>query len=332
MIVRIRDRMVYGDLEHEGRAEAIAVCFIDTHDGIAIVDPGPASCREALEARLQEFGARVDDVRHVFLTHIHLDHAGVTGALVRDVPRARVYVHARGAPHLVDPSRLLDSAQRIYGDAMDRLWGAFLPVPRDALVVLDGGERLTIGSSRWRVAATPGHAVHHVAWLDEHEGVVFTGDVTGEATQHRTPPLPVTPPPDVDLEAWRPSLDAILAWSPESLVLTHYGEVTQPRSHIEAMWERLLRWSDSVRESLNDAGSDDERAAAFFEEQFGEVTAGLSAEQVRWVETDAIRSSWYGLARYWRKKLTPPAPPPPPPLPPPPPVPGPLPAAPVPSA
>ncbi|MBC7897003.1 MAG: MBL fold metallo-hydrolase [Cytophagaceae bacterium] len=306
MIVPLHAGVALGDLQHLGRPEAIAVALIDTGDGLGLVDPGPSSCREALEGLVADFGARLDDVRHVFLTHIHLDHAGIAGSLAQATPRARVYVHERGAPHLVDPTRLLDSARRIYGAEMDRLWGEFLPVPVDQLVVLQGGERLSVGTRRWRVAATPGHAVHHVAYLDEHVGVVFTGDVTGEATQHGTPALPVTPPPDIDLEAWRPSLDRILEWRPESLFLTHFGEVRDPHRHIEEMWKRLLEWSDTVRASLEHPGSDDARADRFLEEQVDALASGLEPEQVKWIEQDAIRSSWFGLARYWRKKLAPP--------------------------
>ena len=306
MNVPMRAGLAYGDLQHLGRAEAIAVGLVDTGDGLGLVDPGPSSCREALEAIVADFGARLDDVRHVFLTHIHLDHAGITGSLAQATPKVRVYVHERGAPHLVDPTRLLDSAKRIYRDDMDRLWGEFLPVPADQLLVLQGGERLAIGTRKWRVAATPGHAVHHVTYLDEHVGVAFTGDVTGEATQHGTPALPVTPPPDIDLEAWRPSLDRILEWRPESLFLTHFGEVRDPSGHIEEMWKRLLEWSEWVRESLEQPGSDDARADRFLEEQLDTLSSGLAPEKVRWLEQDAIRSSWFGLARYWRKKLAPP--------------------------
>ena len=311
MLVRFREGMVLGDLLHLGRAESIATALVDTGDGIGIVDPGPSSCRDVLQEILRDWGAGFEDVRHVFLTHIHLDHAGVTGSLLQATPRAQVYVHARGAPHMADPTRLLESAGRIYGEDMDRLWGEFLPVPRDRITVLDGGERLTIGFRRWRVAATPGHAVHHVAYLDERDGVVFAGGVAGEATQHGTPALPVAPPPDIDLESWRPSLDRILEWRPESLFLTHFGEVHEPRGHIEEMWARLVEWSELVRASLDQPGTDEERADAFFQQVWDELTATMPPERTTWVERDAIRSSWFGLARYWRKRngpLTPPQP------------------------
>jgi glyoxylase-like metal-dependent hydrolase (beta-lactamase superfamily II) len=306
MIARIREHMAGGDLRHLDRPESIATCLIDTGDGIAVIDPGPSSCREAFDGILHAFGASRGDVRHVVLTHIHLDHAGATGTLARENPRLRVYLHERGAPHLVDPTRLLDSARRIYGDDMDRLWGEFLPVPKDQLAALAGGERLAIGTRRWRIAATPGHAIHHIAILDEHDGVAFTGDVAGEATQHGTPALPVTPPPDIDLESWRTSLDLLLAWAPESLFLTHFGEVRRPAAHLDEMWTRLLLWSDDVRRSLDAPLTDDRRADAFLERQMERLTDGLPADRVRWIDQDSIRASWFGLARYWRKRLAPP--------------------------
>lgn len=302
MLLRVRDGISYGDLHHLGVAEEIAVYLVDTGDGVGIVDPGPSSCREALEAALADFGAAVRDVRHVFLTHIHLDHAGIAGTLARENPRLRVYVHERGAPHLIDPTRLLDSATRIYGSEMDRLWGAFLPVPADQVQRMTGNERLSIGARRWRVGATPGHAVHHVAYLDEHEGVAFTGDLTGEATQHDTPVLPVAPPPDIDLPSWRQSLDLLNSWAPEQLLLTHFGPVRNPKRHVEEMWTRLTEWSERVRESLDRAGTDDARAEAFADEEMERLTSGLSTESAAHVNRDAVHSSWYGLARYWRKQ------------------------------
>ncbi|MBL8958679.1 MAG: MBL fold metallo-hydrolase, partial [Gemmatimonadetes bacterium] len=188
-LVRIREGVALGDLHLEGQVESVATYLIETRDGVAVVDPGPTSCADAFHEALRLFGAGVGDVRHVLLTHIHLDHAGYTGSLVRRAPRATVHVHEVGAPHLVDPTRLLASARRIYGSDMDRLWGDFLAVPADRLHVLSGGERLDLGDRRWRVAATPGHAIHHVAFLDEREGLAWTGDVAGEATQHGTPAL-----------------------------------------------------------------------------------------------------------------------------------------------
>ncbi|HEX5632625.1 MAG TPA: MBL fold metallo-hydrolase, partial [Gemmatimonadales bacterium] len=217
-------------------------------------------------------------------------------------PKLRVYVHARGAPHLVDPTRLLESAGRIYGDEMDRLWGPFDAVPRDQLVVLQGDERLVLGDRRLRAAYTPGHAWHHVCYLDESTGVAFVGDTAGEASGHGTPALPAAPPPDIDLEAWKPSLELLASWGPEALLLTHFGAVRHVVAHLDSLWDRLISWSLAVRASLSGNDSDDERAQAFAEAEYVRLTNGLTPEQALHIDRDSIRSSWYGLARYWRKK------------------------------
>ena len=298
----VAEGIVCADLLHLDRPESIAVYLIATSDGIAIVDPGPTSCEEHLRQALRDFGATVDDVRHVLLTHIHLDHAGIVGSLVRENPLIHVHVHARGAPHLTDPSRLLDSARRIYRGEMDRLWGAFEAVPADRLIVLAGDERLTIGTRHLRVAYTPGHAWHHVSYLDEGTGVAFVGDVAGEASQHGTPALPAAPPPDIDLEAWKPSLDLIAAWGPEALLLTHFGPVRHPVAHLDSLWDRIISWSLAVRASLASDTSDDHRADTFLGAEIARLTGSLTAEQVEYIDRDSIRASWFGFARYWRKK------------------------------
>ncbi len=298
----VADGISCGDLLHLGRAEAIAVYLMESSDGLVVVDPGPSSCREALEQAIRDTGARWDDLRHVLLTHIHLGHAGLTVTLARELPDLRVHVHARGAPHLTDPSRLLDSARRIYRGEMDRLWGAFEPVAPEQLVVLAGDERLTIGGRRLRVAYTPGHAWHHLAYLDEQSGVAFVGDVAGEASQHGTPALPAAPPPDIDLEAWKPSLDLIAAWGPEALLLTHFGPVRHVVAHLDALWDRIISWSLAVRASLGTEADDDARAQAFADAEFARLTSALTPEQALHVDRETMRSSWYGFARYWRKK------------------------------
>lgn len=298
----VADGVAYDDLVHLGRPEAIAVFLVESSDGLTLVDPGPASCEERLRQAVSSIGAKMEDVSNVLLTHIHLDHAGITGALARANPKLRVHVHERGAKHLIDPSRLLESARRIYRDEMDSKWGEFLPVARDQLVVLEGGERLTIGDRKLRVAYTPGHAWHHVCYLDESTGMAFVGDVAGEASQHGTPALPASPPPDIDLESWRPSLDAIAAWGPEALLVTHYGPVRHVVAHLDSLWERIIAWSLAVRTALGGEGTDDEHADAFVQAEMARLASTLTAEQITYVDQDSIRSSWFGLARYWRKK------------------------------
>ncbi|MEO7966762.1 MAG: MBL fold metallo-hydrolase [Gemmatimonadaceae bacterium] len=300
----VADGVAYDDLEHLGRREAIAVYLFESSAGLTVVDPGPSSTAAKLRDAITNFGATPADVGNILLTHIHLDHAGIVGSLARENPKLRVHVHERGATHLVDPTRLLESARRIYKDEMEPLWGEFLAVPREQLIVLQGGERLTIGERKLRVAYTPGHAWHHVAYLDEGNGFAFVGDVAGEASQHGTPALPASRPPDIDLESWKPSLDLIAAWGPEALLLTHYGPVRHVVAHLDSLWERIIAWSLAVRASLGGEGSDDTHADAFVEAEMARLTATLTAEQIVYVDRDSIRGSWFGLARYWRKKGT----------------------------
>jgi glyoxylase-like metal-dependent hydrolase (beta-lactamase superfamily II) len=226
------------DLEFLGRSDVIAAAIVQSPGGVAIVDPGPTTCLATLEQALQQHGIRWDDVRHLMLTHIHLDHAGSTGTIVRDHPHLTVLVHERGARHLIDPSRLLDSATRLYGDDMDRLWGEFAAVPQTNIVALSGGERIDAGGRTFDVAYTPGHASHHVSYFDSSSGVAFVGDVAGVCAAEGYV-LPPTPPPDIDLESWRVSADRILEWSPSTLFLTHFGPVTRVRPHLAELFDNL---------------------------------------------------------------------------------------------
>jgi glyoxylase-like metal-dependent hydrolase (beta-lactamase superfamily II) len=301
-LARIRDGISYGDLRWLDKDEAIAVYLVETRDGLAVVDPGPSSCRDGFSAALRGAGAESRDLRYVLLTHIHLDHAGMVGGLTRENPDLRVYVHERGAPHLADPARLLASALRIYGDDMARLWGDFHAVDRSRLHVLRGGERLTLGERKLRVAYTPGHAIHHIAFLEENEGLAWVGDVAGECSQHETPALPAAPPPDIDLPSWRASLDLVLGWRPEQLLLTHYGPVAAPEAHIAELWARVVEWSELIGASLDGPGSDEERATRFAEGEFERLARNLSEVAVRHLDIASFIGSWHGLARWVRKE------------------------------
>ena len=207
------------DVEHLGRPHVIGCWQVDE----ALVDPGPESSVGTLLAALGE-----ERPRALLLTHIHLDHAAATGALVRRWPELEVYVHERGAPHLVDPSKLLASAERLYGDAMERLWGEIVPVPEANVKPLAGGETV-LGM---RVAYTPGHASHHVSYLHEESGTAFTGDVTGARIPGVELIVPPTPPPDIDIEAWEDSIGVVEAWQPTRLALTHFGAIDDPLPHL----------------------------------------------------------------------------------------------------
>src|SRR4051794_34835839 len=249
------------DVHHLGTPRVI--CCHEPEEGV-IVDPGPASSVEGLLAAL---GAV--QPRRILLTHIHLDHAGATGVLVRRFPDAEVWVHERGAPHVIDPSKLVASATRLYGDDMDRLWGEIVPVPEANLRVLEGGEVI----DGYRVEYTPGHASHHVAYLHEATGTALTGDVAGVRIASG-PVIAPTPPPDIDIEAWHRSIDIVAAWKPDRLALTHFGSFTDVEDHLERLHAEL---DASVRLA---AETDMDGYAAHMAERFvgtGEAEAFLQA-------------------------------------------------------
>ena len=271
------------DVRHLGR-ERVICCW---RVGDVLIDPGPErSCATLLEALGGE------PPRALLLTHIHLDHAGAAGALVRRWPELEVYVHERGAPHLIDPETLLASAKQLYREDMDRLWGEVVPVPQDNVRWLSGGEVLEGG---FRVAYTPGHASHHVAYLHEESGRAFIGDSGGV----RIPPcdltLPPTPPPDIDIEAWNESLSAIAEWRPESLGITHFGAIERPFEQLAAMRDRLAAWATLAREL--DAG-------AFEAHIYQEIADGTSDEEIAAAYEQAAPpgQQFLGLERYWRKR------------------------------
>jgi glyoxylase-like metal-dependent hydrolase (beta-lactamase superfamily II) len=290
------------DLQFHGRPQVIATGLVQGASGAAVVDPGPTTCLQTLEFGLQANGIRWADVRHILLTHIHLDHAGATGTIVREHPHIKVLVHERGAKHMADPSRLLESATRIYGDRMEHFWGEFAAVPQPNLVSLSGGERIEAGGRTFEVAYTPGHASHHVSYFDRSSGVAFVGDTAGVCINNGFV-LPPTPPPDIDLELWTASVDRILAWSPATLMLTHFGPITAVRPHMADLVENLKTTADIVLSLLRGEGTDEERGRAFANRLRHLLRAHMTESQVAtYIVAAAYEHLFNGLARYWRKK------------------------------
>jgi len=274
------------DLEHLGRERVIG-SYLLTGDEPALVDCGPASCLEALRAGLAAHGLEVGELRHLVLTHIHLDHAGAAGALVRENPALLVHVSEIGAPHVVDPSRLERSARRLYGDDFDRLWGPLVPVPEENVRVV--GERVL----DLEAFPTPGHASHHVSYLAP-DGSCFSGDAAGV----RIPPVPyiapVAPPPDIDLEAWERTLDAIAERKAPRLLIAHYGVVEDPESHLAELRSALRTWAERARD-----GSEEEFVLA----AEAEVRAAADpATAALFQQAGPFWQSYRGLRRYWDKK------------------------------
>lgn len=293
----------YIDLQFRGSPRVIAAAVLQGPDGLTLIDPGPASCLPALEAGLAARGLALRDVRHLLLTHIHLDHAGAAGAIAERVPGVRVSVHERGAPHLIDPARLLASATRLYGDQMDTLWGPFLPVPAAQVTALKGGERLALAGRTLHVAYTPGHAKHHVSYLDEQAGTAYVGD-TGGIRVIGDYLIAPTPPPDIDIEVWQQSLDAIDQWQPVSLFLTHFGEVTPARAHLARFRTTLVAQAEAVRAALAAGGSGEVGMQAFVEHMRRDARAALPEREARATELAApFDQLWQGLERYWKLKV-----------------------------
>jgi glyoxylase-like metal-dependent hydrolase (beta-lactamase superfamily II) len=272
------------DLLFGTRERAIGVYLVETDDGLALFDVGPTSTRAALEAGLAERGLGLGDIRHLLLSHIHLDHAGAAGPIVRDHPGLTVWVSEIGAPHLVDPSRLERSARRLYGDLFDPLWGELAPVP-EANVRLAAGDVLG-----WEAFPTQGHASHHVSYL--RDGTLLAGDAAGVRMPGASYVLPVSPPPDVDVEAWHATTNAIRARAPERLALIHFGVHEDVGTHLDRLDAELDCWAARVRD-----GMDQE---AFVEAALAD--AGADAEAYDRVAP--FWQSWHGMKRYWETQQT----------------------------
>ena len=292
----------YIDLLFLGRRHAIATGVVHGPSGVALIDPGPSTCLSTLELALQAGGIRLADVSEILLTHIHLDHAGATGTLLRQYPDIKVVVHQRGAPHLIAPARLLESARRLWGDDMDRLWGEVAPVPERNVHVVRGEEQIVAGGRTFDVAYTPGHASHHVSYFEPASGVAFVGDTAGISVDGGYV-LPPTPPPDIDIEVWRSSVERIERWAPASLFITHFGAIQDVRPQFAQLMEHLDITAKLVSDSLRTEGTDDERAARFADDLRRELRRKMSDAQISAYEAGApFHLLWLGLARYWRKK------------------------------
>ena len=297
--------ITYADLNFLGKPKIIAAAAIQSPGGVALVDPGPATCLDTLRAELGGQGIGIADVRAILLTHIHLDHAGATGTLVRENPEIQVYVHERGARHMADPAKLINSATRLYGDDMDRLWGEFLPVPQGNIHALAGGERVSVADRDLEVAYTPGHASHHVSYLDRASGVAFVGDTAGIRTGPDLFAMPPTPPPDIDIQVWKASAALIGDWQAETLFLTHFGPHGEPAAHMASLLEHLDGVADLARTILEDerAATPDERVARFVADIRRYLQRHMSDTAAALYDKAApLDQCWLGLERYWKKQ------------------------------
>jgi glyoxylase-like metal-dependent hydrolase (beta-lactamase superfamily II) len=293
----------YVDLNFLRVPRIIATAVLHGPRDVALIDPGPSSTLPTLKRELAESGIGIGDVRQILLTHIHLDHAGATGTLVRENPGIRVYVHEKGARHVVFPDSLIASATRLWGHDMDRLWGEVRAVPPESITALAGGERISAGNRSVDVVYTPGHAQHHVSYFTNDAGVAFVGDTAGIRLSDDGFILPPTPPPDIDLPAWHRSLALIGQWAPDTLFVTHFGAYGPSAPHLATLAEHLEMVSEIARRSLERDGSDEAREEWFAEELRHLLRRRLTASEVDAYEVAGrFDISWRGLARYWRKR------------------------------
>jgi glyoxylase-like metal-dependent hydrolase (beta-lactamase superfamily II) len=303
-VTQIRDGFWQISLPFQDEEEIIGSYLLAGKDELVLIDPGPSSTLDALLERLRYTGFDPQDLTHILVTHVHLDHAGAVGSLARRVPKARVSVHKLGAPHLLDTSKLVASAKRIYGEKMQQLWGTIEPVPEEQLNVLEGNEILNLADRRLEVHYAPGHAIHHVIFFDAHSGELFAGDVAGVRLQGNDFVRPPTPPPDLDLEAWSASLDLLKRLRPDVLYIAHYGAVRNMLSHISSLRERLYGWGDFVLHAMNEGKSEEEIIAMLIKQANPELerVSRTFRDVVRYDIATNYPMTVQGYMRYWRKK------------------------------
>lgn len=270
------------DLHHQGHERTVASYLLDSDDGPALFDCGPTTTIAALESGLGEHGLKLTDVRHLLLSHIHLDHAGAAGVLVRMHPQLQVHVSEIGAPHLVEPERLERSARRLYGDTFDTLWGELAPVP-PANVHVVGDQVLGLACF-----PTRGHASHHVSYLDR-DGTLYAGDAAGVRIQPGRAVLPPTPPPEFDLELWQRTIEDLERRDPERLALIHFGVADDPQRHLAELRLELYDWADFVR-----GGASEDEFVAYVRAELAD--SGEHLED--WDTAMPLWQSYQGLKRW----------------------------------
>ncbi len=296
------------DTLFQGEPGVIASYLLTGSAGLALVDVGSAASVEHLLAGILAAGFDPAEIQHLLLTHIHLDHAGAAGTLVRLMPRARVYVHRLGAPHLADPSRLLASAERIYGDQMERLWGHIEPVPTDRMTIVEAGDEVLAGARTLGVLYTPGHAVHHVSFVDDARHEVFAGDAAGVRLQGMSFVRPPTPPPDLNLEDWFATIDTFLGLEVRRLNVAHFGPTEDVEPHLRQLRARLHDWGELLLPAIRAGVPDDELGELLRRTCDPEIErsiqgpAAVREEIVRRYELATnYRMSAQGYVRYFRK-------------------------------
>lgn len=286
-----------------GENEIIGSYLLAGQNELAIIDPGPGSMVESLLESIREVGFDPQEVTHILATHVHLDHAGAVGTLVRLLPMSQVYAHSKGAPHLLDTTKVVASASRIYGTRMKPLWGEIESTPQEQLHIIEGGDILNIAGRRLEVHYTPGHAVHHVVFFDAHSGELFAGDVAGVGLQDVDYVRPPTPPPDLHLEDWSESIKLVKSLRPDVLYIGHFGAIKNVVEHFDRLREKLYSWGEFVLVAMRDGKDEAEITSMLVEHtepELQRVTHDPHAIERYEIATN-YQMTVQGYMRYWRK-------------------------------
>lgn len=302
---KITDQITTIDLQFQSRPNVIASYLYYDGNQAALIESGPASTVETLIEGMRSAKVPFDALRQVIVTHIHLDHAGAAGVLAAKFPWLHIYVHPVGAPHLVDPSKLLASAARVYGNQLESLWGKIQPVPTENISVINDGDEIKLPGATIRAFDTPGHATHHHAYLDSNTGLLFTGDVAGVRMPGIRYVRPPTPPPELNIEAWRASIAKLRAVKASGLCLTHFGI---HRGDIAWHWDdverRLVDWGEIVRGEMDRGASEEELVARIKAQSMSELQP-LGVDVSTYDVAGSYETLVAGYVRYWKKKTIP---------------------------
>jgi glyoxylase-like metal-dependent hydrolase (beta-lactamase superfamily II) len=302
-MVALAQGLSYVDLLFRGVPGIIATPVLEGPCGLSLIDPGPSLTLPTLEAELTAAGFSLSSVESILLTHVQLDHAGGVGRLVQRNPAVKVYVHQRGVSRLIDPSGMLASARRFYGETISQVWGDVLAVPPASIVQVMGGEEIAASGHRLRVACTPGHTAHHVSYRALDAGIAFVGDAVGVRLRPHGYAIPPTPPPDVDIDRWMDSLAQIAGWDCTMLFLAHFGPHEADGRRLREFGDNLRAAGAIARRSLSREGTDDERQRWFMDQLRVELLRHGSEEDVQSYQTAGrFDLDWRGLVRYWRRK------------------------------
>jgi glyoxylase-like metal-dependent hydrolase (beta-lactamase superfamily II) len=304
MIRQLEPDLFQIDHEFQGVPGTIVSYLLTDGDDLTLIETGPATTMDTLLAGIRAAGFDTDRITRLIVTHIHLDHSGGAGSLIQRLPRARLFVHRVGAPHMIDPSKLLVSATRIFQEDMERLWGEILPVPEDRVVVLDDEATLRVGDRVLEALYTPGHASHHLAFHDAERGVIFTGDVAGARLNEAEYLRPPTLPPEVDLTLWRQSITRLQRLRARRLYLTHGGAYGDPGRHFDLLLARLFFLAGWTEARLAEEQDTEVLARELLQRESREIIAITGSEELveHYELVAGTRMSIDGLVRYVQKR------------------------------